>query len=248
MTDLSFSSLAARAANRFQPGGRFAVGFAKGKLTGDPVFEYFLRDGVLSESSNILDLGCGQGILSALLAESAKAQAENQWPADWPPVLPDNIHGIELMPSDVRRAQAALGQHARGEGASFEVGNIATTAFSACDTVVILDVLHYLPYDAQIDVLERVYAALQPTGQLLLRIGDKDGGFGFRWSNWVDHVVTWCRGHRLPRLYCRPLDEWVDLLQTLGFQIEVKPMSQGTMFANVLLRARLSGAGKVSHE
>ncbi len=248
MSDLNFSSLALRAANRFQPGGRFAVGFAKGKLTGDPVFEYFLRDGVLSESKDILDLGCGQGILSALLIEAAKAQAEGHWPADWPPVSPSNIHGIELMASDVRRAHAALGQHAPGEGASFEVGNIATTAFSPCDTVVILDVLHYLPYDAQIDVLERVYDALQADGQLLLRIGDQDGGFGFRWSNWVDHVVTWCRGHRLPRLYCRGLEEWVDLLKTLGFEVDVKPMSQGTMFANILLHASTPEANEASNK
>jgi len=239
MSELNFQLLAQQAANRFKPGGRFAVGFAKGKLTGDPVFEYFLREGILRDSHRILDLGCGQGLLSALLIEAAQAQADGRYPASWPPVAAGNVHGIELMPSDVKRAEAALGKVKPGEGASFEVGNIATTPFAACDTVVILDVLHYLPYDAQVNVLERVYEALRPSGQLLLRIGDQNGGFGFRWSNWVDHVVTSCRGHRLPRLYCRPLQEWTDLLQTLGFQAEVKPMSQGTMFANVLLLARM---------
>lgn len=233
MSSLDFKMLSAAAAQRYQPGGRFAMGFARGKLNGDPAFEYLLESGVLSNRQQILDLGCGQGLLTALLTESARSQAEGHWPTNWPPAPTAKIHGIELMPADIQRARAAL-----GEQASFEVGNIADTPFIDCDVVVILDVLHYLSFEAQHDILKRIHEALQPSGQLLLRIGDADGGFGFRWSNWVDHVVTWCRGHRLPRLYCRPVSGWLELLDQIGFQAEIKPLSEGTMFANVLLLAK----------
>ncbi len=81
--------------------------------------------------------------------------------------------------------------------AEFVLGDIARTPFPRPDIVVILDVLHYLPFEEQKDVLHRLHLALQPHGRLLLRIGDADGGFGFRFSNWVDRVVTRCRGHRL---------------------------------------------------
>jgi hypothetical protein len=47
------------------------------------------------------------------------------------------------------------------------------------------------------------------------------------------------RGHRLPRLYCRPLAEWVALLQRFGFVVETDPMNEGKPFANVMLVCRV---------
>ena len=113
------------------------------------------------------------------------------------------------------------------------------TGFPRCETVVILDVLHYVSFDAQDRVLARVRDALSPHGRLLLRIGDAAGGFGFRFSQWVDRAVMRARGHRIGQLYCRPLDEWVAALRALGFVVETRPMSTGTLFANVLLIADL---------
>ncbi len=63
-------------------------------------------------------------------------------------------------------------------------------------------------------------------------------GLPFRISKWVDRTVTFVRGHRLGRLYCRPLIEWRAALAALGFAVRAIPLSQGTPFANVLLEAR----------
>ena len=109
--------------------------------------------------------------------------------------------------------------------------------------MVIFDVLHYLPYDAQAVVLDKVKAALGDSGLLLLRIGDKNAGFGFQMSQWTDRVVTWVRGHRMPPTFCRNLDQWEALLQEQGFTTTTKPMSEGTLFSNVLITARLGSAG-----
>jgi hypothetical protein len=51
--------------------------------------------------------------------------------------------------------------------------------------------------------------------------------------------VFFMRGHKSSRLYCRSLSEWTSVLQKIGFQVETKPMSEGTPFANVLMLARL---------
>ena len=100
------------------------------------------------------------------------------------------------------------------------------------------DVLHYIDYDDQRRVLERLRDALSPRGLLLLRVGDASAGLPFTISNWVDRTVTFVRGHRLGRLYCRPLLEWRAALAALGFAVRAIPLSQGTPFANVLLEAR----------
>ena len=207
---------------RYRPAGRFAYHFARGKLGGDPAFAAIVHNRWIAPGSRVLDLGCGQGLLASLLIAVDSGC---------------RVHGIELMPRDAQRATTALGDAAR-----IVCGDICHEDFGEADTAVILDVLHYIDYGEQDRVLQRLRTALQPGGQLLLRVGDADAGLPFRLSNWVDHVVTFVRGHRLARLYCRPLGQWRRALEELGFQVEVVPLSHGTPFANVMLKARLQAA------
>ncbi len=234
----AYRHLALSAAQPYLPVGRFAHGFAKGKLTSDPIFEYVLTKGLLSSARHILDLGCGQGVLAALVHSCQQAQQNGQWPRDWPSApAAETVTGIELMPKDVDRGQQAL--RPIESFAKFILGDIHDTPYPAVDAVVIFDVLHYLPYDAQAEVLNKVKNALGDHGLLLLRIGDQNAGFGFQMSQWTDRVVTWVRGHRMPPTFCRGLDQWEAQLQELGFTTTSKPMSEGTLFSNVLITARL---------
>lgn len=217
----------------YRPVGPFAWRWARGKLSGDPAFTEILRRGLLADRKAILDIGCGQGLLAAWLLAAQRAHGRGDWPTDWPaPPAAERLRGIELMASDVERARKAL-----GDAAEFIAGDMCEVPFGQADAVVILDVLHYVPIDAQNRVLERIRDALPAGGQLLLRVGDADAGLPFRISNWVDHVVTFARGHRLGRLYCRPLSAWRNTLNGLGFHVAMQPMSEGTPFANVMMIA-----------
>ena len=233
----------------YRPLGQFAWRFARGKLGGDPAFAGLLQRGLIPAHARLLDIGCGQGLLASLLGSlDGQSTAERNWPTDWAAAPAQcQVHGIELMPRDVERARTALAH--LGERARFTLGNMCTSDFGQADVAVILDVLHYVDYPAQEDVLRRVQAALAPGGTLLLRVGDASAGLPFRISNWVDAVVTFVRGHRLTRLYCRPLGDWQALLGQLGFRVEPIPMHQGTPFANILLVARLAppAGGPESH-
>ena len=221
----------------YEQAGKFATNFARGKLQGDPVFKEILQRGLIPSNSHLIDIGCGQGLLSAWMLAAEKLASHPNWPQDWKAApLGVTIRGVELMPKDVERAQKAMLNHK--ERFKFDVADMCNASYESAQTFVILDVLHYVPLDAQKDVLSRVYDSLQPNGLLILRIGDAAGGLGFKISNWVDNVVTFIRGHRLSRLYCRTLTEWQSLLTTMGFVVEIKPMSRGTPFANVLLVAR----------
>lgn len=221
----------------YRPAGRFAWQFARGKLGGDPAFKGLLQHGLIPDQARVLDLGCGQGLLASWLATARQHYEAAAWPANWPaaPRI-HGFHGIELMPRDVARAQSAL--NVTPFPTRFTLGDICDVPYEPCEAVVILDVLHYIPFEAQNTVLRRVWQALTPEGVLLLRIGDAAAGLPFRISNWVDHIVTWVRGHRLPRLYCRALADWQAQLHHQGFDVEIKPMHEGTPFANILLVAR----------
>jgi SAM-dependent methyltransferase len=237
MSQAFTATLLDEATKGFRSGGRFAYHYARGKLGGDPIFRELLRRGLLPSGGKLLDLGCGQGSLFAWLLAAERLHAQGRWPADWPaPPGFTHMRGVELMQSDVDRAAQTFGrEHAV---VRIECGDMNHTDFGQVDVVTILDALHYFDHEGQAQVLRRIHAALPTGGVFITRIGDASAGLPFHVSNWVDHVVTTVRGHRLPRLYCRTLSDWKTLLTGLGFDVQSDPMSEGKPFANVMLVCR----------
>jgi 2-polyprenyl-3-methyl-5-hydroxy-6-metoxy-1,4-benzoquinol methylase len=218
-----YARLVEAASAPYRKAGRFAWHFARGKLRGDPAFRHFLEARLIPEDARLLDLGCGQGLLRALLDAAGTPRLAS-------------YRGIELMTRDVERARRAL-----GDACGVAQGDIRTAELGAADVVVLLDVLHYMPLADQDAVLARVRAALSPGGTLLLRVGDAGGGLPFLLSNWVDWTVACARGHGATRFHCRSVAQWRGALEALGFAVRAEPMSRGTPFANVLLVAQVPG-------
>lgn len=221
MSDARFRALALDAAARYPARDRFARHYAYGKLTRDPAFEHILGASLVTPGMRLVDLGCGQGVLAALLAAGK---------------IDVRFTGIDFMARDIERARHAC------PDARFIAGDIRTTGFGAADAVVILDVLHYIDYEAQAEVLQRVRAALERGGVLLLRVADESPSLRFRITVAIDRLVMRARGYPLARLYCKPLAQWTRELEALGFSVAAMPMSAGTPFANVLLVARYHAA------
>lgn len=230
-----WSALIDAASEPYRRAGHFAWRFARGKLGLDPVFHHLLSQGLIAPRARVLDIGCGQGLLASLLRACTLLAQQGRWPQQWaPPPAATQVTGIELMPRDIERAKASL-----GDAAEFVCGDMRHIPFPEADTVVILDVLHYISVPEQNEVLARVRRSLPANGSLLLRVGDATAQPGFRFSQWVDAVVSRVRGHRVLPQFCRPLSEWVAQLDSLGFEVRSLPMSRGTPFANVLLVAKV---------
>ena len=192
-----------------------------------------LEHGLLLNRAQILDLGCGRGLLASWLRAALLCYENGDWPDGWPPApRPSRTRGIELMSRDVRRAHAAL-----GSACDISQGDIRNAEYGTADAIVILDVLHYICAQEQLQVLTRARAALPLRGLLLIRIGDANAGLRFRYSQWIDKLVMLCRGHAPAVLHCRSAAQWGSLLSECGFEVQATAMSDGTRFANVLLIA-----------
>jgi SAM-dependent methyltransferase len=230
---LNDGALLAAAAAPYRRAGRFAYHFARGKLRGDPLYRALLRDGLLRDRASILDLGCGQGLIAACLLAAAECERRGTWPEGWAPApRPTSIRGIELRPRPIDRARRAF-------GARIEIreGDIRTADFGRADAVLLLDVLQHLEPASQQRVLCRARAALPEHGVMLLRVGDRRGGWRFQFTRLADQCGLALRGQWATTQHCRSVVDWRTLLAECGFGSEIRPMSAGTPFANVLIVA-----------
>lgn len=229
----SFESIIDAAALPYARSGRYAYHFVRGKLRYDPVFRALLKNGLLPNQGRLIDLGCGLGLLSALLAAARDQHQAGNWNSAWAtPPQHLELHGVELLNWKVMAAQQALGNRA-----SISQGDIRSFELPGCSAVIILDVLLYLNTAEQRQILQRIARTLEPGGILLLREGDAAGGLRYSATRLAEHFCCLWRGQGWQALHYRSATEWVALLEELGFSVEALPMSQGTPFANVLFRA-----------
>lgn len=222
-----------RASTPYLQADRYAYYFARSKLAADPLFTDLLLSGALSGCQQLLDLGCGQGLLPAWLHAAQAQRFEGAWPAGWPePPRPMRIHGVDLRRESIRRARIAWGHLAH-----FDVLDIREADCRGADAVLALDVVHYIDYADQQALLRRVRSALRPGGVLILRVADAAGGFGFTLSGWIDRMNDLMRDRRRSVFFCRTLPQWLALLQSCGFTARTCHQSSGRSFSNRLLIA-----------
>jgi len=231
-------SLHDAATRPFLGAGRRAWHSVRGKMRFDPVFFALLMRGLLPDRGELLDLGCGRGVLLALLAAARDQYLAGAWPRHWPPPpLHLTLHGLDFQAGAICTARLALGSRAH-----LEHVDIRHAEFAPCAAIVILDALLYLNESDQTRLLERAAAALNPDGVLLVREADAGAGFTFRMTQCAERLAAVSTGRGWQSLHYRRTTEWLRLLESIGLSVSTAPMSAGTPFANVLLVARRQGS------
>ncbi len=228
------SALIEAAVDRYLASGVFAWEFANGKIRTDPVYLEVLRRGLLPAEGVLLDLGCGRGLMLAVLASARELWERGEWPAGWPPAPARLIlRGIEMRRRVVASARQALGDSARVDEANLRDADIPPS-----DAILLFDVLQMLPQGAQEALLERVTRALPPGGVLVIREADRSGGWRFH----AIHLANWLKGvfegTLRRRFHFRSAAEWSGTLADLGFAVRCFSLREHTALANVLFEAR----------
>ena len=229
--DPFFDTLARAAADRYVTTSITAWEFARGKLRGDPLYRDVLLGGWLPSGGSLLDIGCGQGLMLALLAEAAVFERAGTEPTGRRLPRFDRIVGVELRPHRARLARAALGADA--EILEFDARTISA---GPCRVVLLFDVLHMMPPHDQDALLANAVGALEPGGVILVREADASAGWRFQAVKIGNRLTAITSGAWRQPLAFRTVGEWRECFSRHGLQVEGAPASAGTPFANHLFR------------
>jgi predicted methyltransferase len=219
----------AAAADRYFAESITAWEFARGKLRRDPIYRATL-DGALPGGGTLVDIGCGQGLTLAVLAEARRAARAGAWPGVAPPMFARMI-GIESRPRVAAMARRALGDDAEVVHA-FAPEGLPADASAA----VLFDVLHLIEPRTQHALMRAVFARLAPGGVVLVREVDAAAGRGFEAVKFGNRLKNLAVGNWRQTFHFRTQTAWRELFAAGGWQVETRPMGEGTPFANVLFR------------
>jgi uncharacterized protein (DUF2062 family)/SAM-dependent methyltransferase len=237
--DQFFDTLARDASDRYMRTSITAWEFARGKLRGDPLYRDVLLSGWLPSGGTLLDIGCGQGLMLALLAEASRVACDGS-------VLPgrrlprfDRMIGIELRSHRARLARIAL-----GTDADIIERDARQIVPDTCRAILLFDVLHMMPEADQDALLSAAVSALEPGGVILVREADASAGWRFEAVRIGNRLTALASGAWRQRLAFRTVSEWRECFSRHGLDVQGAPADAGTPFANYLFRltARQAGA------
>lgn len=157
----------------------------------------------------ILDLGCGYGLVSAIVVETTDA----------------DIDAIDLDAQRITAMQGRLGGRVR-----FRVQDLADPSFDdRYDVVLSVDLFHHLPKTAQEPLIDLIYSRLAPGGLLVFKDIDTRPRYKFAW-NWIhDKIVAG------GELNFRPSKDYAALFRGRGFSVEPHPVKSVFPYPHYLL-------------
>jgi hypothetical protein len=225
--------IAFQAARIYWPLSHPAFFFVLFKIRLDPFHAWILREGPIRSGDRLLDLGSGKCILLASIRAACASFKEHRWPAHWPaPPEPLGYTGVDLHPGDADLCEELLSKD------QFIRGDLFHLPKGIFDVVTLIDVLQYIPRDAQVPLLAAIRKQ-QPNAILLIRVADDSLTLRHRLTLMVDWINALVRGTLAQPLgNTRSAAEWGHLLKDLGYALEIQPLYRGTFFSNTLFLAR----------
>lgn len=212
---MQFEDAARDVAARYR--SRPAHYYVRSKLGMDPVARALVTQGETETFGDVVDVACGRGQLALLLRVTGTATS---------------VTGLDWDLGKVANATDA----AEGlEGARFLHGDVRESTLPEADTVLLVDILHYLSREEQDDLLVR--AARAARRRVIVRDVDPDRGASSILTQSWEWVTTTLGYNRGARVAPRSFDEITKVLESEGMNVS-RELCSARGLSNVLLIAK----------
>ncbi|HLY26997.1 MAG TPA: class I SAM-dependent methyltransferase [Aggregatilineales bacterium] len=173
----------------------------------------------------VVDLGCGHGLFTQLLARTSARR--------------------EVIGVDLDAHKIAIAQQLQLPNLRFIASDVADADLPPAAGISILDLFYLVPFEVQEHLLEVCSAKLSHDGVIVL----KDMAETPRWKlalNWLEETLA-VRVLRITasadggRFYFRTRAQWQSLFEQLGFRVETIALDRGYYHPHVVFIARKAG-------
>ena len=202
---------------------RYRYWYSLSKLAMDPLYDS-VPMAYADDQEPILDLGCGIGLLLHCLRACGSRS----------PYV-----GVD---TDAEKIEAARAASMRGghSDAKFDVCDLSVQFPKHQGSVALLDVLQYLPPEAQEPLISKAAQCVSKDGRLVIRTGLADGSWRSALTRANDRFGHWV-GWMKTSFKAQPsAADLAAVLRRHGLQADFKPLWGRTPFNNWLVIARRS--------
>jgi len=173
----------------------------------------------LPRKGTILDLGCGYGLMTNLLARSMGSEVQ--------------VVGVDLDTKRIETARTISGE--RGN-LRFEAGDVRNLDISDCQGAILVDVLHHLSVKDQDRLLMDLGVKIGEGG--ILAVSEVDPEFRPRWHYWISYLSDLLLYPFSERCRFRPEREFRRAFEAAGFTVEKVERIPGSLVAPVIYICR----------
>lgn len=153
----------------------------------------------LPKKGKILDLGCGNGGLSIILAKFSPGRFLIGWDID------------------SLRVRDAIKQSFGNKQVLFKVMDVITSRIPKINGAIASDFLHHLSKNEQEVVIKKIYSSLEKNGVFVIKETDQDDFIRHGFSKFWDNLF-----YPGDRTHYRGEKEWTDFLRYVGFSVSSK--------------------------
>jgi 2-polyprenyl-6-hydroxyphenyl methylase/3-demethylubiquinone-9 3-methyltransferase len=176
-----------------------------------------------AQGTTILDVGCGHGVLVALLAEAHPGR---------------HVVGIDPDERKIAWAKASIGRAANVELRACLIETLAAERPGSFDSVIVADVFCLVARSAWPSFLDAARRLLRPGGQLLLKDAEDDGSWRVTKALWQERLmVRLLRRTHASGIGFASRAEWHEVLATAGFTVDDTTAFAGYTAPHVLFTA-----------
>lgn len=208
-----FDELMQLVAARYRRGAHYYV---RSKLRIDPVARSLYELAAAEHFGQVMDVACGRGQFALMLLEAG---------------LAESVIGVDWDEGKTRIANEAAGDLA----ARFEHRDVREVAFGAVDTVMLIDILHYLRPGEQ-DALLRC-AAQAALRRVVVRDVDPSRGASSALTAGWEWITTTFGYNRGERISPRSFDDFAAILESLGYTV-TREVCSAKGLSNMLMVGR----------